>query len=181
MVDIRELDQFSHVEQEYGYERGVQSEENVYQVLKQSFTFIDYIRKTERFSDEDIEGIDLILYLNRRTFALLGFSQISVQVKSSQSFIKQFFKKGVHFKRQGKFDWIERKLVILNGQESEEFIVADFLIQVINLLKALNGERLIPDFLQLIDQDLIDNYVQLSRTNLYQELRQEIINWILTQ
>lgn len=97
------------------YEIGIRSEEKVKKVLE-GLSFIEQVRRTERNSQEDKHGRDIVCYFS-------NLNSVSVQVKSSASAIQEFIKRG----NLDHITLMNKKLILINGMRDEDFIKQMFL------------------------------------------------------
>lgn len=153
---------------------GIKSVIKVQIVLLSNFSFIKAIKETRRRGREDRQGIDLKVILHQDVAALLGFDEIRIQVKSSEYWIEEFIEKG----KQINANWLKLKLVILNGQQTDNFIIADFITQVLFLLDAKKVSKEDKSkFMECIDSDVFEVYKTLSILHSLNEVRNPV--WLL--
>lgn len=163
-----------------------ESVNRIINILWHNFPFIASIAETDKWSVEDKNGIDLVLSLRSQAADTFGFAQINIQAKSSESMIETFFENGKQIEKQYGHNWRDTKLIILNGQADEQFIIADFLAQLINLLEALDQNAAIDELISWLGEEVYEIYedavypeqVETIMQDTYQALRGPILAWV---
>lgn len=120
---------------EYGHEQNIagrEREEYVARVLA-DLSFVDSAKVSKPKDKNDRRGRDIIVYLNQGVISV-SFDSVFIQVKSSYQSIKEFKTKIIRRCQipPGQLDeWLMKKrLIIINGKNSEEEIVAEFTAQL---------------------------------------------------
>jgi hypothetical protein len=115
------------------HQKEVESVKRVIYLLSKYFP-LSGIEETKYSDNNDIKGIDLILFPNQTFTDITGFPTINVQVKSSETGLDGFLTKGKKINGENGKEWRERRLVVLNATWHEESLLADFVAQVGNLM-----------------------------------------------
>lgn len=127
-IDAMLADQRKQERQAMRDKGGHKSELHVENVLS-GLSYVDSARRTQRNGEEDISGVDIVVYFNERMVEF-PFTNVSVQVKSTERHLKAF--KRVAQERlknsgQNVDDALKRKrLILINGRNSQEDILKSF-------------------------------------------------------
>lgn len=157
--------------------------EKVMTLLYHYFWFIETIEETERYSYLDSIGVDLVLAVCPDLADVLGFSQISVQVKSSETGVMSFFEKGQQLEKEHGHNWRDKQLVVLNAPtDSADFFLADFIEQLLNLLEAKGADdKVIANFFSFLPDELVEIYEQVVTNQVYNQYRAAMLAWVRQQ
>lgn len=109
------------------YKRGIDSERKARTAIEKIW-FVANVIQTAHHSHEDTDGKDMIVIFAGNDCTDAG-KQVFVQVKSSYLGIKSFLKNG-HCQKK---DLLEKKLILINGQQQEELIRMNFTASVITI------------------------------------------------
>lgn len=111
---------------------GIKSEQQVRAILSEQ-PMVERVVQSVPCDKKDRRGVDLLVFLRKCEFNL-SMDSIAVQVKSSRKRIEEF-KRDYMVKHGLEADEVEEhmrlnRIVILNGRDNEQTIVASFLQQV---------------------------------------------------
>jgi len=118
---------------------------------------IEDLSEGERFSKEDSMGGDVIFTLSPQMCALLGYGELSVEVKSCEERVEWFWHQELKF-HKGFGKWINRHQMVINGQWSDNSIIADFISQWLALEGLSEDPERAVIFLALFPQEVVDIY-----------------------
>lgn len=111
------------------------------------------MERTGKFSQEDREGIDILVVLADEFAQFTGIGKLGIQSKSSETGVEQFANVGKKkFGRSGD-EWKRIGLILLNGQWVDGSIVTDFLVQLMNLMGIYGNEEEMRDFVSCFDEN----------------------------
>jgi hypothetical protein len=119
---------------------------------------VDQWERTVDFGASDRAGIDLVMTLSPEFGEFVGLVKLNLQVKSSEAGVEQFANTGrKKFGSTGE-EWRRMNLILLNGQWVDGSIVADFLVQLSNLIGIYGDEVEMGDFVACFDKVTVTNY-----------------------
>ncbi len=113
------------------------------------------LRRTEDFSVEDRSGTDIEVTFVGDFASFTGFSRVGIQCKSSETGVNVFAAKGEKKFGEKGDAWIEVGRILLDGQWADNAVVADFLIQLMNLMGIWGNKEEVADFLSCFDQETV--------------------------
>jgi hypothetical protein len=114
--------------------------------------------RTEDYSPEDRAGTDIEVVFSREFADFTGFEKVGVQSKSSEVGVDVFTTKGQKKFGDNGSAWIEAGRILLDGQWADNAVIADFLVQLMNLMGIWGKEDEVTDFLSCLDQDTVTAY-----------------------
>lgn len=116
------------------------------------------LRRTEGFSAEDRAGTDIATIFTDEFAQFTGFAEVGIQCKSSETGVDVFAATGERKFGEKGDAWIEAGRILLDGQWVDNAIIADFLIQLMNLMGIWGSEDEVADFLSCLDQVTVTAY-----------------------